>query len=290
ETPPIAVSTGVELAILLAVLVEPDQVPQVLRMPAGTQAFWQEQHILLFDNGVLSAQHLASLASLFASVPRELHSLSAVLVPEAIGIAPSNFSIVPATTAMMIEVLPMDLFTNPGEFIEGTGQPFAPQFKINDDMGLMEAIQFQQFSLRPELLQRRDLILSNAGFRNGRSPRRYVDPGVYLQDPGTLLPFTSFLWFIDSSSAFNQMLQLFRLEQDQAMDIGLLLADTLSGGTGNTLVFNTTADGIVSSTAGAIRRTPVAPGISYCTGIAVEGSVYTFALGSHGSVETFDVY
>jgi hypothetical protein len=152
-------------------------------------------------------------------------------------------------------------------------------------MGLMEAIQYQQFNLRPELVHRRNLILSNAGFREGRYPRPYIEPGVYLANPDSLLPLTSFLWFINSSAAFNQMLQLFALEQDQAMDIGLLLADTFSGGSGETLVFTTTTEGIVSSTSGALERTLVAPGISYVTGIAVGGEVYRFTLGVNGSVE-----
>jgi hypothetical protein len=290
QTPPLAVVTGIELAIVVSVFLEIQQVPRVLRLPASGQAFWNEQQILLFDNGVLSPQHLASLASLFASVPRELHNLYAILVPEAIGIAPTDLTLVPATTAMMVEVAPLDLLTDPTEFIQGTGRPAAPQFTINAAAGLMQAIQYQQFSLRPELVHRRNLILSNAGFRSGRYPRRYIEPAVYLQNPDSLLPLTSYLWFIDSSSAFNQMLQLFTLEQDQAMDIGLLLADTLSGGSAETLVFTTTPAGIVSSMSGALQRTMVAPGISYVTGIAVGGEVYTFALGPHGSVDYLDHY
>jgi len=246
--------------------------------------FLNDGKAFLFGGEALNDDQYDSLLSLFNAVPREVHQVLAVIVPEGtrIDVAEANLR----TPGVLLNIYASSNgLSLPDEFYAAIGtQPVAPQFTLEAAAQLVRAAQYVQFSLRPELVQRRDLILRNAGLEPTRYLRRSVPPAAYLAEPDELLPQTAYLWFIDSATAFQQAGGLLRFNENEAMDAVLLLADMLSGGTDQTFEFRTEFNGRVTSRTVPIERTEVEPGLPFASGLVVGGQAWRFGFARDGGV------
>ncbi len=281
---PTETRTAMQTCMTLALFGDQLALKQWIALPARCTAFLGEGQAFLFGGGALAEEQFASLVSLFKSVPREVHQVLAVIVPEGAGMEAADAAL--STPGMVLNIYAGATgFTAPDEFFSELGtQPVAPVFTVEAAVQLVRAAQYVQFSLRPELQQRRDLILRNAGGEPTRYLRRALPPGAYLSNPDELLPQTAYLWCIDSTAAFQQAGGLLRFNENEPMDALLLLADVLSGGGDATLAFRTGLDGIVGSAAAAIQRAEAFPGVAFATGITVGGQYWSFGIDQTGGV------
>jgi hypothetical protein len=275
----------------------------VLGLAGAGLRFWQSHRMLLLDNNVLGTQHVASLDSLLRAVPRELHAIVALIVPEGTGINPAGHSLMVSTGQLaFIPAVPMNRLTVPSEFAPATTRPVAAEFTVQAAQELVRVIQSVQFLQRPELVVRRNAILASAGLRQEAYLRRYIPPSLFLAQPDTLLPANAYLYFIDSLAAFQTAYDLWSAAQHEAMDQFLLLADLLSGGTNRTFFFATSPAGEVVRSGAVLSRTYLTetavpwqslPGVvtgyvpvsvNYVTGIAFGGYDWVFDIGPRGIV------
>lgn len=275
---------GIQTALSLGNLVEPALFNKLVTLPESTRALFAQRGVFVFDNGLLNPMQLQSLDSLLAAFPAPLHQVIALVVPEGIRTGAAQLNLVSPRQVIDIAAIPMDVLSDPSEFIPRAGQPIAPEFTLAAAVQLLRAAQRVQFSLRPDLAVRRDAILGRADLRRERYVRRSIPPDVYLSDPDELLPQTGYLWMIDSSLAFYQAMELLKLRENEALDAVLLLADMLSGGGGSTLLFSTDPLGHVVSEETALRRVAATPDLAFTTGIGVAGRLWTFDLNEQGGV------
>ena len=248
------------------------------------RSFMADAQAFLFGGEALSEDQYSSLVSLFAAIPREIHQVLAVVIPEGTQLDAAQAAL--RTPGLVLNIYASaNGLSSPDEFFPELGtQPVAPLFTLEAAAQLVRAAQYVQFGLRPELAQRRDLILRNAGYEPTRYLRRSVPPGAYLAEPDELLPQTAYLWFIDSPTAFDQAGGLLRFKENEPMDTLLLLADTLSGGGDESLEFRTELNGRVSSRVVPLERTEVLPGVAFASGIVVGGEAWSFGFERDGGV------
>lgn len=278
---------GMQCALTLARYAEPASLKNWLHLPPATQTFFEGTGVLLFDNGLLDPAQLQSLDSLFRAVSPALHGVTALIVPEGMGIDASQAGLRSPGVILNIAPIPMDRLSNPAEFIPRLGAVAAPEFSLAAATQLLRALQFTQGRQRPELYQRRQFILSNAAAFRERYLRRTIEPGVYLANPDELIPLTGYLWFLDSERAFYMALDLLQLGQHPPMDTLLLLADMLSGGHSETLAFQTGPDGKVLAKSTPLRRTPFAPGLYLVSGLSLSGARWGFDFNEAGILFRF---
>lgn len=281
---PAETRTAMQTCMTLALFGDQFSLRQWIALPQRCSAFLDGAQAFLFGGGALAPEQVDSLGSLFQSVPREVHQVLAVIVPEGVQMDAATAAL--STPGMVLNIYAsVTGYTAPDEFFSELGnQPVAPAFTIEAALQLVRAAQYVQFSMRPELQQRRDLILRNAGAEPTRYLRRAYPPGTYQSDPDELLPQTAYLWFIDSITAFQQAGGLLRFYENEPMDAVLLLADVLSGGGDATLAFRTGLDGKVSSKLAGIQRVEVFPGVAFTNGINIGGQYWSFGIDSTGGV------
>lgn len=279
-----AARMAMQICLTFALYGDQSQLTRWLSLPDRTRSFLSDTQTFLFGGNALAEEQYASLASLFKAVPREVHRVLAVLVPEGIRMEAADAALATPGLVLNIYASPSGLST-PDEFYAELGvQPVAPMFTLEAATQLVRAAQYVQFALRPELEQRRNLILRNAGGEPTRYLRRAYPPAAYQSSPEELLPQTAWLWFIDSATAFQQAGGLLRFKESEAMDAVLLLADVLSGGGNTTLTFRTGTDGNVARSEVPLERMEVLPGVPFATGIAVAGQLWSFGIAPDGGV------
>ena len=281
---PATVQMALQTALSMSNLIAPAGLVKHVLLPAAAREFYAQRGVFVFDNGVLDPTQLQSLDSLFASIPPPLHQVIAVIVPEGMRTGSEQLNLVSAKQIIDISAMPLDLLSDPAEFIPRAAQPIAPEFTLGAATQLLRAIQRVQFSARPDLAMRRDQLLERTGTRRERYLRRSVMPIVYLENPDELLPLTGYLWMIDSEAAFYQAMELLKLRENEALDAILLLADVLSGGGNSTLLFRTDPLGHVTSQETALRRTVIGPDMAFVTAVGVAGQLWAFDLNEMGGV------
>ncbi len=272
----------IQAALSLGPLLPPPEFVKFVNLPPPGPFFYAQHGVFLFDGGLLNEAHIQSLGTLLAAVPYQLHSVAAVLVPAGLGANAAQLGLVSARPILEISPIPMEVTSNPSEFIPRVGQTVAPEFTLAAATELLRIIQRLQFAARPDLVLRRNALLDRAGTHAERYLRRAIAPQVYLENPDELLPLTGYLWMLDSPRAFFMAMQLLELREGEAADALLLMADMLSGGGASTLTFRTDALGRVSSQETPLRRVLAAPDLAYVTGIGVEGTLWSFVLNAHG--------
>ena len=278
---------GMQTALTLARFAGPADLKAWLQLPLTAQVFFETANVLLFDNGALDPAQLESLASLFRAVSPALHGVTALVVPEGMGIDASQAGLMSPGIILNISPIPMDIPSNPAEFIPRLGVVSAPEFTLAAATQLLRAVQFTQGRQRPELFQRRNFILNNAAAFQERYLRRNIEPGIYLANPDELIPLTGYLWFLDSERAFYMALDLLQLGQHPPMDTLLLLADMLSGGHSETQIFQTGPDGTVNAKAVPLRRRPMGPGLYLVSGLNLAGVRWGFDFNEAGILYRF---
>ncbi|MBM3289938.1 MAG: hypothetical protein FJY92_07280, partial [Candidatus Hydrogenedentes bacterium] len=96
------------------------EIAQLLGLPPAAQTMWRSFGILVFDNGAFGGAHYASLASLLSAIPRPLHAIRAIVVPEAAGI-PAGTAFATQGQVVYLPAIAMDEYTSPYEFIVEDG-------------------------------------------------------------------------------------------------------------------------------------------------------------------------
>ncbi|MBI4560109.1 MAG: hypothetical protein HY706_21150 [Candidatus Hydrogenedentes bacterium] len=79
----------------------------MLRLDGPARACWEATGLFVFDNAVLSADHAASLVTVLNAIPKELHAISAIIVPAGFGVGPSQFGLVTTGQLLYIPAIPM---------------------------------------------------------------------------------------------------------------------------------------------------------------------------------------
>lgn len=272
----------------------------ILRMDEARRSFWERNGILLFDAGALTELQVTILDSVFQALPAGLHNIVVAAVAAPTGLDPAAPGVQAPGRIVFFEAIPMNQRTSPGEFYNLQNGPTAPAFTTDAVLRVMYAIQEQQFAQRPGLEQKRDLILRRAGRTRDAYLRSTTNPGVYLNQPQNLLPYTSVLWTVDSERAFGLALDLLSVGLEEPMNQYLLLLDMLSGGSGQTVLAATGANGVLSSRNTPIERVRLAelrpPGplgaalpdlplsMEFIRRLQIGGRLWTFTLDGQGSV------
>ncbi len=244
---------------LIAAMLAPENerrgvVSRALNLQGGARATWDRFGILLFDNAGLAEAQVAALHSVLEAIPADLHRISAFVVPETTGLEPASTQLTAQGQVVFLPAVAMGLTTEAAEFTRDDGQPVAPAFTVTAAQQVIRAVQEVQFERRPELRTRRDMIIANAGDEPGLYLRRTVAPEVYLENPDELLPSVAFPYAIDAWRTFRMAMELFAHRRRHGLDSYLLLADMLSGGSENTLLLHTDADGRLHATPAPIGR------------------------------------
>ncbi|HOE66333.1 MAG TPA: hypothetical protein PLO62_07385 [Candidatus Hydrogenedentes bacterium] len=275
-----------------------------LGLPEEAARFWETYGVFVFDNGgSFAPEHLNSLASLLAAIPSSLHAIAALISTQAFGQDLTALRLGSPGQLVAITPLPMTQRTDPSEFTPHSPQPFAPAFTAFAAQQIVRAVQTEQFRKRPELQARRDIILRHARDASERYLRRNVAPQVYLAQPDELLPSVAHLWFVNTRWLFETALDLFSIEQTDAMDQFLLLGDLLSGGGASAPFYATDLSGKTTRFDAPIGRTRVtslnmppqtSTGVASAvpvdmqlvTALVVDGTSYVFGLNDAGGVIT----
>ena len=277
-------------------------VGRLLGLQPAQAAIWETHGVLVFDNNAYTAQHYASLASLLHAIPKSLHAIRAIIVPESTGI-PAGSGFITSGQVIYLPYVAMNVYTSPLEFIENNG-PIAPQFTAVAAQEIVRAVQAVQFWKRPALAARRDIILANAQHIRARYLRhhRMVPPATYANNPDELLPALAYIYVIDSRTVFQMAIALFQLTEEEAVDQYLLLADLLSDGGNSAPLLATSLDGAVSYATASIGRvhaswvvppkpadigrlylnTAVPVDMWFCNAIAYQNTRYVFEFDDHG--------
>ncbi len=265
---------------------------------------WQNAGILVFDNTALTTHHAASLQSLLAGIPMALHTVTALIAPEATGVQSGGGDLATSGRIIYFSPVSMEAHTDPGEFSPNRPQPVAPQFTIRIAQDMVRAIQDKQLQLRPGLALRRDGLLLQARDRRDRYLRQTVPPAWYLDQPAELFPSLAVLYFIDSHRMFQMALDFFHLGVRETLDQFLLLADLMSGGGPSTVLYATDARGNVVHQEVPVGRTQLTKirvptgrsslargimpvGIEVVTAIQIGGSTWRFELNERGNVTRY---
>jgi hypothetical protein len=261
--------------------------PGMAVLPPSTTRFRTDTGLWLFDNGALTQAHLGSLASLYAALPAELHRVEVLLAPARLGLDAAQAGLTTQGFVLDIDLLPMEASSDPSEFIPRVGYKTAPGFTLTAATQLMRVVQEVQFAARPHLALWRNEILARAGSRDEYYLRRFIPADTYIHNPGELLPLSSFLWFLDSERAFLMAMEMMKVKVSEPLEALLLLADTLSGGGANTLVFSTSEAGIVQSTLTPIQRSALPGGVTVVSGLVMGGQRWHFEMNASGGVQNY---
>jgi hypothetical protein len=247
----------------------------VVRVPVRISAFMQSTGIFLFDNLALSPQQVSALESVVHSIPKELHRVDALLVPQAYGINPIDAGVVTQGQLVLIS-LPSAR--------ESANSPTSAEFTISAAVSLMRAVQEVQFERRPYLTARLDALLEH-----------HADArALYGEQPLVLLPMTSERWFMDTEYAFRTALDAMAAGDDGPMETLMLIADVLSGGGPTTPAFSTASDGIMTGRLTPVDHLPifwpptdvtgVRTVVGPIDGIVVAGQLYSFMMDEMGDI------
>lgn len=279
QTPPVKavpvnspemLTAAMQMCLALSQYAKAEDLKSWLRFPPTMQTFYEGTGILLFDSGLLAPSQLESLESLFRAVPATLHNVVAIIVPEGVRMDAAAAALNTTGVVLNIFALPMDAFSNPEEFTPRVGFQAAPEFTLNAAAQLARAVQFAQFAKRPELPYFRDQILQNAGPRPERYLRRFISPGVYLDNPDEFLPVTAYLWFLNSQKALEMAQDLLRLGQKPPMDSLMVIGDLFSAGGPTTRMFSTDEMGRVMSREVTLQRAGLGAGPPFVVGVGLE--------------------
>ena len=289
---------GIQLCLTVSdYLKERNAVSSTLRLNNAARLIWDSYGVFIFDNNLYDALQISSLQSLLASIPRELHEVHAIIVPEGTGVDPARPQIATARQIIYLAPIPMGQYTDPGLFDKS--RHTAPRFTVTAVHQFVEAIQILQYQRRPYLAARRGAILAQSGLRRQMYLHRFVDPSVYAQAPNLLLPHVAELYFVNTPATFDQALTQFNLGFMPPLNSFLLLADVMSGGESRTVGFTINEFGIVSTELMPVGRTllgemplVVAPGtppnrmpspvINPISSLGILSSVWRFALNANG--------
>jgi hypothetical protein len=278
------VQCAMQACLSLALYGDAALLKQWVAPPDALVNFYRRTGALLYDGGVLDSAQFESLATLFEAVPPALHGIAAVMVPEGMGMSSAEAGLSTPGYVLDITAVPMGVYSPPELFLTPARAYSVPDFALQAAVQVTRAVQALQFGRRPELAQRRAAILATAGPHATRYLRQDVSPLYFQQRPEEFLPLTAALWFADSTRAFDMAIDFMRLRENESLDALLLLADLFSGGGDTTLVFQISPEGRVQSGAAPLRRTLVAPGIAFVSGIGIGGTLWTFEFNAAGGV------
>lgn len=225
-------------------------------------------------------EHLLSLESVLNALPRTLHGLAALHLPEVTGISVKETLLRVPGTSMDLSRIGMDVMRNLPESYPGGPTRSIPEFTALAMEGLSQAVQTRQFNLRPHLYQRVKAFFTVMAARPDPAFTTLFPPNVIYRSPEDRMAYLGYLWLADSrpllETAINQA------EQQRALariSILLLVADLYSELGDTTLLFKASPTGMLISEKTALRRAGFIPGAAHVNGIAVGGQLWQYDLG-----------
>ncbi len=235
-------------------------------LPLNTRIIIETGGVWVFDGGMMSEPQARSLGSLFRSLPPLMSGVSVVFV----GIDPVPLRAPGAITAL--PMLPPAMVREPVALPTGAVLPPCPAVTAMMMDQLVRSLQDRETARRPELLLRRDILLRMAATRPDCALFPFLAAGGY-GGPADFYPALAALWLCDSGAVLGAARALVAQGGQEPMYALLLLADLLSGGGDTTPLFMVDGQGMVSGSAGALRKAMARPGMPYVTGVAAGGSV-----------------
>jgi len=157
----------------------------------------------------------------------------------------------------------------------GAMLPSIPEFTAVAARALGELIQQRQLPGRPDLIRRRGILLLTAEGRADSVLSAFLSPGGF-STPDDFFPALTVLWVTGSEQALQAASAIVDQGEYEGMYALLLLADLISGGGDNSLVFSTNPAGVVTGSEASLRRNFPAPDHAYVTGVAAGGRMFYF--------------
>jgi hypothetical protein len=252
-------------------------VGQWLELPPRMTAFADAAGVWLFDGDTLTEAHARSLESIFKVVPRTLHGVCALLVPEAIPFSAENAPLRLPGVALDIPLAPMELMRDLSEMPPFVVQPLVPEFTIMALEQVMRAVVALRLAERQDLAQRAAHVM-RLGVALPESPLANLAPAEILMSgaPDLFLGYLGVMWLVNSEALLESAIVLAEQGAPEALYALLLVADLFSVTGDATLLFRATPIGALTASETALRRFFQGPAVSYVAGIAVGGRIWQY--------------
>lgn len=256
-----------------------------LETPPDTAAFHKRTGVWLFDGGALTPEHLVCLESLFTAVPKALHDLVVVHVPEATGFGTNDPLLrVPGMAMDLIAVdlgvlreLPKNHPDDPVRTI--------PEFAAFTLERLAFVVQTRQFTRRPDLYQRSNFFFSLMTQKPDPAFTAIFPPEISYGTMEQRLGYLGYLWLTNSQARLEAAInQAEQLQARAALYAFLLIADIYSGLADTTSLFKANPAGLLIAEKTALRRQGASAQSMYVNGIAVGGRIWQYDMGDMAGV------
>ena len=251
-----------------------------LETPTDTAAFHKRTGVWLFDGSALAPEHLVCLESLFTSVPKALHALVAVHVPEATGFSTNDPLL--RVPGMSIDLSPVDLGllrdlpeNHPGETVRTI-----PEFTALTLERLAFVVQTRQLTQRPDLYQRCNFFFSLMTQKADPTFTMLFPPEIVYGTMEQRLAYLGYLWLTNSQARLEAAVN--QAEQQRAraaLYAFLLIADIYSGLADTAPLFKISPTGMLIAEKTALRRQGTSAQSMHINGIAVGGRIWQYDMG-----------
>lgn len=271
---------AMQTCITLGAFSEKEGMTSWIKTPETTDDFFKRTKVWLFDGGALQPPQLASLESLFSTLPATLHGIIILHVPEITGFSAEDPSLlrVPGLS-LDIPQISMERMRNLSLYPPGARMTPIPEFTAVILERLAAAIQTHQFNQRPDLHGRIQYFFSLLTSRPDPVFASLFPPNLAYGTPEERMAYLVFYWLANSQLLLEPALNQAEQQIRAPLFSLLLAADLFSESGDTTLLFKTSPTGILFSEKTALRRVGLAPGITYVNGIAVSEQLWHYEMG-----------
>lgn len=247
-----------------------------MELPERTAGFVDDTGVWLFDNGVLSEAHVACLQNIFKNIPRALHNVSVLFVPEVIPFSAAASPLRLPGVSLDIPVVPEEMMRDLSVMPPYVALPPLPEFMVLALEQVMKAMVAVNLPRRPDLMQRAAAIMRAAIALPDTPAAQMAPPEVMMEAPDILLAYLGVLWLANSEALLDAAIGVAEQGSPAPLYMLLLVADLFSQQADTTLLFRTTPMGTLSASETALRRMFITPQVSYVNGIAVGGRLWQY--------------
>lgn len=251
-----------------------------METPKNTAEFFKRTRVWLFDGGALQLEQLASLESLFTSVPASLHGVIAAHLPEVTGFSAGDASLL-RVPGMSLDIpnIDMEPMRDLSLYPPGTGMMPIPEFTAVTLERLAMILQARQFNLRPDLRQRVYYFFSLMTARADPAVAGLFPTQLLFRAPDERMAYLVFYWLANSRTLLETTLAQAEQQLRSPLFAVLLAADLCSELADTAPLFRTGPTGILFSEKTALRRVAHIPGVTHVNGIAVSGRLWQYDMG-----------
>lgn len=247
-----------------------------LEVPERTAGFIDGTGVWLFDNGVLPEAHVACLQNIFKNIPRAMHNVCALFVPEVIPFSAAASPLRLPGGALDIPVVPEEMMRDMSVMPPYVALPPLPEFMALALEQAMKAVVAVNLPRRPDIIQRTAAIMRAAIALPDTPVAQMAPPEVMMGTPDILLAYLGALWLANSEALLEAAIAAAEQGNPAPLYMLLLVADLFSIQGDTTLLFRATPMGTLSASETALRRVFFTPQVSYVNGIAVGGRLWQY--------------